>query len=309
MRASERRTTIYLVCFHSEKPKPKSLDRTKGQFRKVEDAIDKNEWPYDNGDDPSFYVARKGGRLTWGVCRQDLRNPIERGDIVVFFSYTSLSDNDILYRLCAVATVDDKVDHRAIYTDPRLVEFRDSYINRLIIPDNGGWRYDESDRPKSGRHKNWIWRIAVHPHSGRDAFIDRHNRAYPQGSFSDSAADSGEFKLARNYILFSDQSDHTFISPYPPKVATAVKGQNECWSHEALRALTVGKAGALRADRRDYLRTAGGAGGYVHRQLRFEMPADCADKWREELIEELKRGTGPKKLRTGWVPKPGTARC
>src|ERR1039458_4069461 len=122
MRTSEKMTAIYLVCFHSEMPK--SFDGAKGQFHKVETAIYKGEWPYDNGDDPSFYVARQGGRLTWGVCRQDLRNAIEKDSIVVFFSFTSLPNKEILYRLCAVATVDDKVDHRAIHDDRRLRRFR-----------------------------------------------------------------------------------------------------------------------------------------------------------------------------------------
>jgi hypothetical protein len=67
MRVSVNTTAIYLVCFHSEEPK--SLDGSERQYRKVETAIFYDEWPYDNGDDPSFYVARQGGPLTWGVCR------------------------------------------------------------------------------------------------------------------------------------------------------------------------------------------------------------------------------------------------
>jgi len=94
-----KKTSIYLVCFHSTNPE--SLDRANGQFLIVETAIRNGEWPYDNGDDPSFYVARKGGRLTWGVCRQDLPNQIERDSIVVFFSFTHLKNNETLYRLCA----------------------------------------------------------------------------------------------------------------------------------------------------------------------------------------------------------------
>ena len=141
MRATADTTSIYLVCFHSGKPK--DLTGSSGQYCKVDSAILQDEWPYDNGDDPSFYVARKGGRLTWGVCRQDLRNAIARGSIVVFFSFTPLVNDKTLYRLCAVATVDDKVDHRAIHRDRRLSPFRRLYINGLIIPQADGWRYDE----------------------------------------------------------------------------------------------------------------------------------------------------------------------
>src|ERR1035437_4774055 len=143
MRASIKKTAIYLVCFHSEKPK--SFDGAERQYLKVETAIFNDEWPYDNGDDPSFYVARQGGRLTWGVCRQDLRNAMTKDSIVVFFSFTSLANEEILYRLCAVATVDDKVDHRAVHRDHRLQQFRDLYINGLINPEKGGWSHDETD--------------------------------------------------------------------------------------------------------------------------------------------------------------------
>ena len=67
------------VYCHSQKPE--SFDGTKGQFRVVEEAIERDEWPYDNGDDPSFYVANQGGVLTWGVCRQDVRNSIPMGSV------------------------------------------------------------------------------------------------------------------------------------------------------------------------------------------------------------------------------------
>ena len=46
------------MCFHF--PEPKSLDGCNRQFLTVERAIQNQEWPYDNVEDPSFYVARKG---------------------------------------------------------------------------------------------------------------------------------------------------------------------------------------------------------------------------------------------------------
>lgn len=58
-------TSVYLACFHSE---PGHMKGSAGQCAMVEAAIERGEWPYDNGDDPSFYVARKcGGRLL-GTC-------------------------------------------------------------------------------------------------------------------------------------------------------------------------------------------------------------------------------------------------
>ncbi|MGB8259025.1 MAG: hypothetical protein WCE75_01680 [Terracidiphilus sp.] len=307
MTASGKRTAIYLVCFHSERPT--SLDGTKGQFRKVETAIDNDEWPYDNGDDPSFYVARQGGPLTWGVCRQDLRNAIEKDSIVVFFSFTSRPNGDIAYRLCAVATVDDKVDHRAIHDDRRLRRFRNRYINRLITPEKGGWRYDESDRRPKQRHKDWLWRMADYRRATKQNFAEKHQRVYSDQWFAESAVASGELPLAGNYVVFSSRPDRTFISPEPPVVAIAEKGQREKWRNEKLRTLTVCKAASLRSDRRDFLRTGKNSGGYVHRQLRFDVPADAASSWRGALIKALMGAEGPKRHKTERVRTTRSAKC
>jgi hypothetical protein len=68
MRARASRTQICLAWYHSAKSE--TLRGSDRQYRIVETAIRDAEWPYDNGDDPSFHVARKSGRLTWGVCRK-----------------------------------------------------------------------------------------------------------------------------------------------------------------------------------------------------------------------------------------------
>jgi hypothetical protein len=305
MRTSEKMTTIYLACFHSEKPK--SFDGTKGQFLEVETAIDKNIWPYDNGDDPSFYVARKGGRLTWGVCRQDLRNAIKKDSIVVFFSFTQRTNDEILYRLCAVATVEDRVDHRAIHSDHRLLRFQNPYINGLITPMNGGWRYDENDRRNSQRHKDWLWRITEPQNLKKELFNEKYENVYREGKFTKRAVTSREIPLAKNYIVFSAQPDHTFISPDPPKVAIARKGRNEKWSNKKLHDLTVGTSADN--NKRDYLRTANNSGGYVHRQIRFEMSIVDANKWRDKLILALKEAKGPNKHKTKQVRTAKDAKC
>lgn len=109
------RTSIYLVCFHS--CDRRTLEGRSGQYRTVEHAIQLSKWPYDNGDDPSFFVARAGGPLTWGVCRQNSRAAIRKDSIVVFFSFTPQPNNDVVYRLCAVSAVVEKLDPRMLYRD------------------------------------------------------------------------------------------------------------------------------------------------------------------------------------------------
>ncbi len=97
-------TRIYVVPFHAA---PVSTTAT----------FAADEWPYDNGDDPSFRAMRKFGRqLTWGVCRQDVRNEISEGDVAVFFSFRKCGKyGEAEYRFCCVATVQRKVSQADIW--------------------------------------------------------------------------------------------------------------------------------------------------------------------------------------------------
>ena len=277
-------TTVYLVPFHSE---PRSrLNAASNQYRVVEQAISSGEWPYDNGDDPSFYMERHGGRLTWGVCRPDLRNLLQPENIVVFFSFTTEPDGRrILYRLCAVATVEAKLDHRAAFKDARLKSRQ--YINTMIKAENGGWRYDENDRPAADRHGNWLWRMAEHKGMNSTRFKAYYADVYKRGWLSNAQITQGAPPLSQSYVLFSRRPDQTFVSPFPPLVARAQKGSHEVWFDQVLRRLTIGTAEKHGA--RGYLRTAGQ--GYVHRHLRFEMNSAEALAWRVELIRSLQTAT------------------
>jgi len=301
-------TAIYLVCFHSQEPE--TFHGSRSQYLRVEQAIHDDEWPYDNGDDPSFYVARKGGLLTWGVCRQDLRNAIACGTIVVFFSFTSLPNDQILYRLCAVATVTDKLDHRAVHRKQQFSQFRDLYINTMISPVKAGWRYGEIDRRPSQRHKDWLWRMAHHQGMTHKKFDKKHAVTYRDGWFPDRALVPGELLLANNYVLFSSPPDRAYISSDPPEVAIAMKGQHEKWTNNKLRTITVGTAASRLTSRRDYLRVVNRSGRNVHRQIRFDMATDEASRWRDALIAALKEATErQKKQSTKRVRGVGSAKC
>ncbi len=128
MAAKTNLTSVYLLCFHSQMPS--SLDGSSRQFLLVEQAIRDRLWPYDNGDDPSFYVARKAGPLTWGVCRQDVRNSIPSGSFTAFFSFTEMTNGEVLYRLCAVTTVIDKIDVRAFHQKRSSTKDTSGYTNK-----------------------------------------------------------------------------------------------------------------------------------------------------------------------------------
>jgi hypothetical protein len=206
----------------------------------------------------------------------------------VFFSYTPLKDDEVLYRLCAVETVADKLDHRAVHRDRRFSGFRGYYLNTLIKPEIDGWRYDETDRHARQRHDDWFWRIADHRGITQEQFDAQHKTIYRTGRLPQVAVDNGRPLLTDNYILFTRPPDRAYISPTPPEVAVAVKGHHEQWCNLRLQALTVGMAASFHKSGRDYLRVANISGRNVHRQLRFDMPSEEANRWRDELIVALK---------------------
>jgi hypothetical protein len=60
-------------------------------------------------------MRKFGGQLSWGICRQDVRNALSDGDIAIFFSFRKCSDNESEYRFCGVATVERMVNQADIW--------------------------------------------------------------------------------------------------------------------------------------------------------------------------------------------------
>ena len=215
----------------------------------------------------------------------------------------------VLYRVCAVTTVQEKLDVRAVYSDKRFAGFRKLYINRLIRPSKNGWRYDESDRAKSQRHEDWLWRISEHRGLSQKRFKEEYAHVYRDEWFANSALNNGDLTLAKNYVLFSSGADDSYICTNPQEVAQAYKPNHEVWSNEPLRALTVGTAAAWLNSRRDYLRVENSSGRNVHRHIRFNMPSDEAIAWRQKLITALTATEKTGKARHLFGRSAGTARC
>lgn len=278
-------TSIYFAPYHSQPGQ--YLRGSRGRFRTVEEAIVAKEWPYDNGDDPSFYAYNHGGHLTWGVCRQHVRNAIQPGDIVVFFAFTHQKETDsVIYRLSGIVTVEERLDRRTVFRDGRFSPL--DYLNILVRPDNGGWCYDEEDHPKrkSARHGDWLWRIAVHQESS-DAFQERYASIYRSKRFAEVEA-----PFADNYVLFSSDPDLSYVARNPPVVATAFlrpEGEHEVWNNCQLKRLTVETAAGFHPDGRDFLRIKNPSHRNVHVELPFEMPDTEAASWRNELIATISR--------------------
>jgi hypothetical protein len=150
--------------------------------------------------------------------------------------------------------------------------------------------------------------MADHREITQEKFNKKYAGIYDDGWFPDGAVVSRKLPLADNYIVFSSAPDRAFISPGPPEVAIAVKGQREKWTDRTLQKITVCTS-ASRGGRNN-LRVANTSGRNVHRQIRFEMPADEASRWREELIAALKEATVDRNRRkTERARSSGTAKC
>lgn len=250
----------------------------------MSDALQRNEWPYDKGDDPSFFSQRWfRGNLTWGICRQQVRNRIQPGDIVVFFSFRRRKPNaETEYRLCAIATVERKLRQTDIFSDPGLRLYR-RYLNLLIRKGRSGdWEHYERASPEREWHKDWVWRIADHA-GNRKTYFQHLNAAR---EIPPTAALNGHrVAIAANYVVFSADPAETFVLAEPPFVARSERaGLNEEWNtdrtSQAVKNLTV----ALAKER-------GGRGTLRTRNLQRAHPCDRwvmspeeARRWRELLI-------------------------
>jgi hypothetical protein len=269
-------TDIYIACFHSQPAQ--NLRGASGQFEVVEKAIQSGDWPYDNGDDPSFYQARHGNPLTWGVCRQNLRNAIRKDDMVVFISFTKVGKH-VVYRLCSVATVASKMDHRYVMDDPRFKG--KGYINVLIEadPTQERWVHTENDRRRGARHKDWLWRIADHGRLKQEAFNRDLNSVFEQGWFSNATTLGGEpLRLAENYVVFSD----AFIHDNPPQIAHARRGSCEEWVKSDLKQAIFGNESPTRTN----IRTTNPS--IAHPHIRWSLEPDKARTWKDGLIRAMK---------------------
>jgi len=176
-------------------------------------------WPYDFGDDPSFHSSLLNrGNLTWGVCRPNVRNPLNVGDLVVFVSNSKDGSVD-KYRLACWATVAKKISQMQIWEDPEFCSYQ-KYSNLLMRNrEDGMFEHYEPSIPKGQWHKNWIKRLI----EGR--LTEKQKQIQKRQTFSGE-----ELHLAQNYILFNPEGAGTTILANPPLIAKSEFGQNrERW--------------------------------------------------------------------------------
>ena len=107
---------------------------------------------YDWGDDPAFFAAQEFlgdvRKVSWGVCRPDLRKNIQRGDFTVFFCGKEFPDGLWKYYYIGLGTIRRVIKNRSrIYKSKRLVRYRQFF--NLIVDAEG--RHDEKIR----EHEKW----------------------------------------------------------------------------------------------------------------------------------------------------------
>lgn len=254
-------------------------------------ALKRQDWSYDSGDDPSFYAARKfGGQLSWGICRQDVRNRLGRGDIVVFFSFRKFKETgDSEYRLCALVTVDRKVRQIDLWQDRNLEIYR-KYFNLLIRPSgskHGAWEHFEPTLAGPRLHRDWLWRMAEHQGFRKKDFKELQE----SGRLETGATIRGRsVVIARNYVLFSCDAAETNILSEPRVIAWHSKGKPaEEWNQDkfsqAVRRLTLDVSAQANGRRRSLrIRNSQRA----HRHIVFQLPRSKAEKWRDEFLVLVK---------------------
>ena len=224
---------IYLSPYTSTLLPDEQVSGCAKSFAPLHAALRKREWPYDYGDDPSFFCRRTlHGALTWGVCRADVRNQVNPGDVVVFFSFTKIEEQ-VEYRLSAIASVERKIRQSDIFSNPSYKDYS-HYLNLLVRPtDEAGkvWEHYEPGSPKQDWHKDWLHRIVPHKLFSKDEL----KREAAKNSVSlGSYVDGKQFRFGYNYLLFSGDPSQTLVLERPPTVAHAKPPKAEVWSDDQL---------------------------------------------------------------------------
>lgn len=117
---------------------------------------------FDWGDDPSFFAASEMlgdvRRASWGVCRPDVRETVEKGSFIAFFcAKPRLSDHAVVdYYYIGVGTVRTKIDRSTLWTDAAYQPYRQFY-NVLATMRCGKEARHERFHPY---HENWRKRLS-----------------------------------------------------------------------------------------------------------------------------------------------------
>jgi len=279
---------IYLSPYISTLLPDEQVSGCAKSFAPLHAALREREWPYDYGDDPSFFCRRNlHGALTWGVCRADVRSQVQSGDVVVFFSFTKIK-GQVEYRLSAIATVERKIRQSDIFLNPSYQTYG-HYLNLLVRPtDETGkaWEHYEPGSPEQDWHKDWLHRIVPHKLFSKG---ELGGQAAKHSVSLDSYLDGKKFVFGLNYVLFSEDPSQTLVLEHPPTVAHATPPNAEVWGEDKLSAevfrRTVAEAQPEGVKR--LLRLDKKVQQPHSPPIRWEPKNKSVEEWRNEFIHFL----------------------
>lgn len=277
---------VYLAVFRSSHGGYADQSCSK-PYHSLSQALKRGEWPYDIGDDPSFFSkVQYGANLTWGVCRPQVRNRIQPGDIVVYFSVRQKKkDLPFEYQLCAVVTVQEKVRQTDVWLVPRFRKCFARYLNLVVRP-AGRHRWRHSERGSEKPHKDWIWRIADHEGLKKRQF----RRLEAKDTFDQySRVGDQTVSITANYVVFSNDKNLSRILRHPPLVAVSRRnGRPETWQRDPFsKSLWAHLFGSARKSgcRRKSLRSTHPQ--HSHPVIRWTLSIEEAIRWRKRFFAIL----------------------
>lgn len=143
---------IYTCTYRKYSPSAIQISRTRNSVAKglndfVNEYMNEDNF-YDWGDDPSIYCSKIfKGKVTWGVCRPNVRQQLDTGDVIIFFHV-----NDRTYFYFGYGIVGSTITYRDLWGNPEFVLYR-KYFN--VIADQN-LNHREYIFPN---HENWYKRI------------------------------------------------------------------------------------------------------------------------------------------------------
>lgn len=298
LRSCAKRTkgmaAVYLAPYHSYLKKGFNHDCVPQEYRAITQAIATQNWPYDYGDDPSFYCAEtSGGRITWGVCRPDVRNEIRTGDAAVFFPFIADEENRTFeYKISAVATVERKVSHRDVFNDGDLKAEFGKYVNTLIRPnERGGWKHEEPSIPENDWHKDWVCRMAPRNCTEWRTLVEGCDALQSVGT---NVIAHVPFVFGNNYVIFDKNRTFTLAMTADILAHSAYK-KPEQWKSNNLVAATVyewtvgfARRVAEKAQKDARFLKIPNKTQHPHSPcIRWYMPQADVETWRESFRGEL----------------------
>jgi len=218
-------TTIWAAAYISPQleERPRLPEYASPVARYFYQELKGNNFPFDIGDDPSFFAAQYfDSSVTWGVCRADVRRNIRCGDWMIFFAATRQRDGtQTSYSFVGALRVESKLRQTCLFDDRANVPYRD-YLNLLVRPMSDGWEHHEPlfATDSSEAHKDWLWRIIETKGLRKNEVIGKYQYDERLPSL-----------CANNYIVFS-KSESLYL-PKPLRVARYQKGDlKETWESE-----------------------------------------------------------------------------